>query len=485
MTLIQEDKMVDIRDSLNTDPECFMIMAGKKATVDGSVLIGHDDDLLGHNAAILEKIPRKQNGPDAVVNFPNGLSIREAEMTYECLILKASRGFDEGDAIAINEHQVSIAGGVALEKDRNEKAREVDPVRKKGVTGLARYVALQRTRSARECVEALGGLYSKYGVAYCSGVAVADPKEIWYIEAGGGRSWAAVRIPDECYWPQANGFRIGKIYPNDRENYLCSKGLLDFARDKGLWNPEEGPFHFARAFGGKRDRTPGQEYFNSRRVWGCLRILSPSMDLDPYSLEFPVYTVPDSKIGVKDLFSALRDHYEGTEFDVINNPSVARNVRPIAVANCVHTDVVQLRSWFPPSIGGVLWAGLSSPSMTPYIPYYSGIDFVPRAYRLGGEFYDPSSAFWIYRTVATLVNPYHKKLIGDVLPRWQKIEEDALSLQPYVDRTASDLYKQDKVLASRYLTTYSNGLAHIALETARRIVAQLHTTIAEKGHLWE
>jgi hypothetical protein len=38
------------------------------------------------------------------------------------LALRIYSGFAQGDAIAVNEHQVCITGGVAFEGDRNEKA---------------------------------------------------------------------------------------------------------------------------------------------------------------------------------------------------------------------------------------------------------------------------------------------------------------------------------------------------------------------------
>ncbi len=466
------------------DHECFMIMAGRKATVDGSVLVGHDDDLRGHNAALMEKLPPKDFDQGETVRFPSGLKIPREKHWAGCLILRAAKGYDTGDAIAVNEHQVSIAGGVALEKDRNDRAREADPSNERGVTGLVRYVALAGAKTARECAQRLGALYSRYGVAYCSGVAMADAREIWYMEAGGGTTWAAVRIPDEVCWPQANGYRIGTVAPDDGERFMCSEGLLHNAKTWGLWDPAKEPFHFARAFGGKRDRNPGEKYFNSRRVWGCLRLLCPSLALDPFSLEFPLETVPERKIGLKDLFRALRDHYEGTEFDTIacRGP---RKERAIAVSNCVHTSVVQLRDWLAPDVGGVLWAGLSTPSMTPFVPFYSGITEIPKAYGTAEERYDPDSAFWTYRTVANLVNPHHSRLIGMVLPEWEAMEDEALALQPAIDKSAVELLRRDPALARKFMTTWSCGRAHMALERTRDIIADLHTKIAEESYQWK
>ncbi|MFC2136523.1 C69 family dipeptidase, partial [Bacteroidota bacterium] len=191
--------------------ECFMILAGKEATQDGSVLIAHNNDLKGTETSFVEKIPRRKHSFDDVVSFPSGLTIAQAEETYEWMVLRIERGYTEGDAIAINEFQVSIGGGVALGQDRNKKAELSDPLIKNGLTGGVRFIALERSKTARECVEMIGSLYTMYGVTYPSGAAVADPDEIWYIEAGGGHTWAAVRIPDDKFMAVANGYRIGEI----------------------------------------------------------------------------------------------------------------------------------------------------------------------------------------------------------------------------------------------------------------------------------
>ncbi|MCK4889668.1 MAG: C69 family dipeptidase, partial [Candidatus Aminicenantes bacterium] len=241
--------------------ECFLIMAGKGTTSDGSVLLAHNNDLSGKEASLIEKYPQAKYKTGEYVHFPTGLKIPQAGETFEWMVLRIYSGFSEGDAVAVNEFQVAIAGGLALGDDRNEKAVEADPLIKKGLTGGVRYIALQRSKTARECVELIGSLYTKYGVAYPSGVGIADPEESWYIESGGGRSWAAIRIPDDSVWVQANGFRIGEIDFEDKTNFLSSSGLKKFALQKGLWNPSEGKFHFAKAFG-KKKRSKANKFYN-------------------------------------------------------------------------------------------------------------------------------------------------------------------------------------------------------------------------------
>jgi dipeptidase len=467
------------------EKECFMVMVGKKASADGSVLIAHNNDLRGNNAARIEKFPRQKHEAGEVIRFSSGLEIPQVEETYEWMVLQIYKGFAEGDAIGINEYQVSIGGGVALGRDITNEAKTADPLVKEGLTGGVRYIALQRSKTARECVQLIGDLYTQYGITYPSGVSVADPNEIWYIEPGGGHTWAAVRIPDDCYWAQANGLRIGEIDLSDTENVITSPDLLEHAKKNGLWKPEEGPFNFARAFGQRRIKESDLEYYDSRRVWDALRILSPSQKFDPYQHEYPMFVKPDKKITVPQLISdVLRSHYDGTIFDIYPEAGPSSRERAIAVQNCVHTDVVQLRNWMPPDVAAVLWAGMSAPATTVFVPYYYGITDIPKPYKVGGPEYDPRSAFWVFRSLSSLVSPHYKNLIVDVLPVWENFEAIEYALQPIIEKTALDLYKNDKTLAKQFLTAYSNGLSLKTLNMAEGMVDNLRSKIAEQSYLW-
>jgi len=464
------------------NPECYMILAGKEASADGSILLAHDNDLAGHQASLIEKYPRMKHEPGEIITFPSGLEIPQVEETCEWMVLRIHSGYEEGDAVAVNEYGVAIAGGVALGGDHNKKAAEADPLMKQGLSGGVRYIALQRSKTARECVELIGTLYTRYGVTYPSGVGVADGKEVWYIEAGGGRHWAAVRIPDDSYLAVANAYRIGEINISDGKNCFTSPKLLDFAEESGLWDPAHGPFNFAKAFGGgKVNKNP---YYDSRRVWRGLQLLSPGIQFDPDEKEHPLFLKPDEKITVKKLMDVLRDTYAGTPFELYPKEGKGSKERGIAVPQCVHADVLQLRSGLPNDIGSVLWAGLGSPLTTPYVPYYFGVDKIPKPYGAGGPTYDSNSAFWINRSLQHLVIPYYKHLIDEILPVWEQFEADAMKRQPAIEKAALELYNAEKELGKSFLTAYSGGLSLNVLETAKELIETAHSKLAANTRKW-
>ncbi|MEN8154424.1 MAG: C69 family dipeptidase [Acidobacteriota bacterium] len=438
--------------------ECFMIMAGRDTTTDGSVLLAHNNDLTGKEASLIEKFPGLKHEPGEHILFPSGLKIPQVDETLEWMVLRIYKGFAEGDAVAVNEFQVAIAGGLALGDDRNENAVKADPLIKKGLTGGVRYIALQRSRTARECVELIGSLYTKHGVTYPSGVGIADPDEIWYMESGGGRSWAAVRIPDDAVWVQANGYRIGEIDFKDKSNFLTSPKLKEFAVKKGLWNPSGGKFNFARAFGRKK-RTPENRFYNSRRIWRGMSLLEPSLDLDPDSEKFPLFIRPEEKINLKKLFSILRDHYNGTRYDIYSEKEDSRRERSIAVPGSVHTNVLQLRGWMPHDIGAVLWAGVGPVPFSIYVPFYFGINTVPEPFGKAGKEYDQGSAFRIFRSLCDLITPRFNKFAGKIIGEWKIFETEELVRQDKIEKKAMLLFRKNKAAGKQYLTEYTGTQA--------------------------
>ncbi|MCP4220456.1 MAG: dipeptidase [bacterium] len=488
---------------------CSMVLVGKNATADGSVLLAHNNDLPGNIASKIIIVPGKNRPPGSVITFKNGLEIPGAAETYRMLMMCCYYGFGEGDAVAVNQYQVAIAGGVALKGDRNHDAQHADPLNPKGISGHIRYIALQRSKTARECVQLIGDMYSKYGISYPSGVGVADANEVWYLEAGGGKCWAAARVPDNSYLAVTNGYRIGTIDFNDHDNFIYPLYLKDFTIKKGLWKPEKKEFNFARIFGGRKEKE--QDYYNARRIWRMQQILTPSRRQNPNDFDFPLMLKPDKKLTVPMLIAILRDRCQGTPYAVdtsqgcgissrkgahvrqgdgdvsphkntANTGDAAKPVkkeRVVGVLNTVHSDVICLRSELPAEIGAVMWAAVGAAPSSPYVPYYLGISEISDVYGNAGPAYDPQSAFWIFRSLTTLLEPRFSTVGNYVLSQLRAMEKQEFDLQPEVEKTALRLYKKDKVKALGFLTIYSNGLSLQALQKAKILKRELETKLAQ------
>ena len=99
----------------------------------------------------------------------------------------------------MNEHQVAIT-----ESTFGGRHELVDTT---GIMdyGSLIYIALQRSKSAREAIKVMTDLVKEYGY-YSSGetFSIADKNEAWVMEMIGkgpgnkGAVWVAIRIPDDC-----------------------------------------------------------------------------------------------------------------------------------------------------------------------------------------------------------------------------------------------------------------------------------------------
>ena len=129
---------------------CFGIIAGRNATTDGYVYLGHNEDQPGEKMLNIYHVPANKD--------------RCAYLWFEF------PGEPAGDSFA-NEYGVCITSDQC--PSREDKAQ-----------GLLLYeirtTVIQKARSAREAVHIIGSLVSQYGYAdsawYCRGEALAGRK---------------------------------------------------------------------------------------------------------------------------------------------------------------------------------------------------------------------------------------------------------------------------------------------------------------------
>jgi dipeptidase len=353
-------------------------------------------------------------------------------------------------------------------------------------------------------------LTEKYG-ARTDIYMIADPKEVWVWEEYHDKLWVAVRVPDDCFVVEANTFRIGEINLNDSKNYMGSKNLISQAEEQGLYDPnKDGAFNCAKVYGAQRGKVRfgiPMPYYDTRRIWRGVSLLAPTLDLDPEAETFPLFVQPDKKLTPKDLLTVLRDHYQGTAYDLYGKSSHEYKhsdkhmnqerkyqlspswsiERPIGIARSANNWVVQLRDWLPNPIGGLLWGGLGAAWANGHTPWYAGITKTPEAYNngknnsIGRGTYDEESAYWAFETVTNLVNLFYRNTIDQVLPVWEEWEDHLFEMQHTVEKVALELYEKDPELALDYLTGYSNLKGSEALEMARDMITKLLTLIAVKN----
>ncbi len=402
----------------------------------------------------------------------------------------------------INEHQVAI-GETTFEG--REELQNPD--------GLLHYwtlmgLALQRAATAREAIEVITGLVDRYGYASTGeSFSIADPEEAWILEmigpgkGGHGAIWVARRIPDGFISCHANRSRIGEFPMDDPDTCLHSDNVVSFAVKHGYWDPESGePFRFNEAYD---PPTPQHIRYSDSRVWSVFRRAAPSLHLSPEFSRglgggepYPLWVRPDTKLGTADVMALMRDHYEGTPYDMttgvdagpFGSPNRWRPIgwkvdgrqyaweRPISTQQTGFSFVSQSRKDLPDPVGGVLWYGMDDTYTTCYVPLYCSIDRLPESYTVGRmDRFSLDSAWWVFNFVANIANLKYSYMIRDIQKVQSELEGLALALQPAVERTAVDLLKSDRELAVRYLTDYSVSHAEETVRRWRRLGEELMT----------
>ncbi|MDR1880094.1 MAG: C69 family dipeptidase, partial [Tannerellaceae bacterium] len=468
---------------------CTGLLVGKKASADGSVIISYSADshtlygeLYHWPAAVWPKGAMLD-----VVEWDTGKPlgrIPQVERTYSVI----------GN---MNEYQVAITestwGG------RRELADST------GIMdyGSLIYIALQRSKTAREAIHVMTTLVKEHG--YCSSgesFSIADKNEAWIMELIGkgvgnkGGVWVAIRIPDDCISAHANQSRIQQIPFDDKENCLYAPDVVSFARKKGYFSGKDKDFSFAKAynpydFSGLR----GCE----ARVWSFFRKYDKTMDRyadfikgDPSKEPMPLYIKPDRKLTVQDVQRCMRDHYEGTDLCMTEDAGAGPykvpyrwrpmhfevdgktylNERAIATQQTGFVIVPQMRNWLPDEVGGVLWFGVDDADMAVFTPVYSSAIATPECYRAGnGDMmtFSWTSAFWIHNWVANMAYHKYSFMIEDIRKVQEELEGSYREMLPAIDKAALELYRSDPAEARKFLTWFSSTTADTATERWKRL----------------
>lgn len=470
---------------------CTSFLVGKKASADGSAFITYNQDDYGmfgrllylpagsHAAGTMRKIY------DGDTNKYHG-EIPEAPYTY------AVMGY-------INEHQVGIT-----ETTFGGCGELTDP---KGTIDYVSLmtIALQRSKTAREAIKVMTTLVQEYGYASeGESFSIADPNEVWILEMIGkgpeerGTVWVAVRIPDDCIACHANQSRIHRFDLKDKRNVMYSKDVISFARKRGYFDGKDADFSFADAYA---PADFGAIRYCETRVWSFFNRWVEGMDryldyadgkhigqADP----MPLYFKPKRKLSLQDVMDSMRDHYEGTPFDVTKDVGAGPyespyrptplsweykgkkyfNERPISTQQTAGTYVVQIRDFLPNAVGGVIWYGNDEPNMVAYTPVYCSATKAPECYDpkdADGVTFSWNSAFWVENWVANMTYPRYSQLFPSVEAARRELESSYLKDQAQVEAKALELMTEDAARAKAYLTDYSIRCANRMMQRWKQL----------------
>ena len=474
---------------------CTNFIVGKKASADGSVFCTYNADDYGMFIGLVHYPAGKHTKGEMrdIIDWDTHKyhgKIPEAPETYNVI----------GN---MNEYQVTIA-----ETTYGGREDMVDP------TGLIDYgsliyIALQRSKNAREAIKVMTTLAQTYG--FCSEgetFTICDPNEAWIMEmqgkGPGSKSvvWVAQRIPDNAICAHANQSRIGKFNMNDKYNVMYAKDVIKFARAKGWFTGNDKDFSWKQVYA-----TPNFEgrRFCDARVWaffnrfkkGFERYLPWALGKDKDAEDMPLWIIPDKKLSIQDVQQAMRDHYEGTPL-ALDSTSIGGGVwqmpyrptplifscngkkyfneRPVSTQQTAFSVVSQMRDWLPRQIGGILWFGNDDGNMVAYTPIYCGNTVQPECYNTPGAdavTFSMNNAYWVCNWVSNMVYPRYSLMFPSLKQVRDSLEQNYFANQKEIESKALELYSSDRAEALKFLNNYSNKKAQQMLSRWKELAFYL------------
>ena len=471
---------------------CTNLIAGKKATADGSVMITYSADSHGmygdltHTPAAKHAPGTMRKVADWETNKPLG-EIPQPPETYNVV----------GN---MNEFQVAIG-----ETTFGGREELVDTTGNSIIDyGSLIQIALERSKSAREALQVMTELVDKYGYASSGeSFSIADKDEVWVMEMIGkgaekGAVWVAVRIPENAISGHANEPRIRKVDFNDKENVLHSKDVIDFARKRGYFKGKDEDFSFADAY---CEHNPSTRRSCDARVWTYFRKYNPEMDkyyawcAGESDEPFPLYIIPDKKVSLEDLQAAMRDHFEGTPFEMTSDIGAGPNhvpyrwrpmhyevdgkeycmERAIATQQTGWHFLSQSRSDLPDPIGGVIWFGTDDTNTSVYMPFYCSLTEVPKELGKGDiNNFSFDSNFWMNTWVANQAYNRYDLMIPDIRKVQGNLESGFISSRPEQEKILMALYESgDKENFNKAINEEAAAIAKKATDDYRDLAIYL------------
>ena len=363
-----------------------------------------------------------------------------------------------------NEWGLSIGESTAMAMTVGWAAAKDKPWGKNrvGIEDLTK-LAMERCKTARCAVQMMGdiaveqGFYSAdsgspeapaYGGSSEALVLVdADPGEMWVFNVLTGKQnasaiWAAQRLPSDHVAAVGNSFTIRSLDLNDPENNLFSPKVTELAEEMGWWSPQEakfeGDFDFFGAYGYQPyeyNTAAGQlqftknlnSFYSGRRMWRVFSLLSPEEGgkLDPELGNLPKtknpyppsVRAPKHSVTRRMVMDALRDHYEGTPYDLTKGMAAGPHGTPnrgpvhglagqweraISMYRTSYSYVLEPR----PHRRSLTWFGYDAAHGTVWLPFYGASEIpAPEMYSAHGlnmSTFNTQAAWWAFN----LINQY-------------------------------------------------------------------------------
>lgn len=411
---------------------CFTIVVGRQATVDGSVLVGHNEENEGPYFVNFRRLRLEQIRTIAVsprrATWPGELRLPRYGFLWSQI-----PGREYSDTYLNDAGLLILSNGCPSREDDLQTLILRRQISQEGIGGWLRRVVAEQAASAHEAVKLIGWLVQQFGYRDSGRTyVVADPQEAWLVAVVRGRRWLAQRVPDDAavvvpnqfifdQLPdiprdaglRASGLPMGpwaspafsppcpEVSPSCRElghwgsggsggQVQFSPDLISYAVERGWYDPTQGrPFSFREAYQSPERNRPDLRQRWAQQLlehpdglegagWGPIlqpgcpspKPADPAAFLHAQGSPFPSEPVP----------WYVRP---GRKLSVQDVAAILRNQQgPLSLFHPATQEmaIFQLRSQLPRPIGCVYWRTIGRPDWSPLLPWYLGVQQVPNSY---------------------------------------------------------------------------------------------------------
>lgn len=378
--------------------ECTTVIVGKKASMDGSIMIARNEDCfcaINRKKFVVYAENEVENRVYVSENNKLNYELPNKALRYTAVPSEDKEEPGQYAEAGINELNVAISSTESLYG--NPLVLAYDPNIAEGVCEDAiNDVVLPFVKSAREGIEFLGELVKKYGSAEGNGIIFSDENEVWYMEIPTGHHWVAQRIPDDSYAVAANHVCIEEVDFDDKANFMYSDGIKEFV-EKYKLNPYKKGFNFRKIFGtyDELDR-----HYNTPREWYIHKMLSGEEKFTPSSGEIPFIQKTEKLFSQEDIMNALSSHFNETVYDPIGylgNEKEKTMFRSVSLSRTSESHILQTRAGVHERLKGIMWLSFATNAFTPYVPFFTYVNESPKQYSYVSEKIDLNCAYWLFK----------------------------------------------------------------------------------------
>ena len=470
---------------------CTTLLAGRKATYDGSTLMARNEDSSeGHFTSKKFIVVNASEQPRVYhsVISKTEILLPDDPMRYTAVPNALPDQGIWGEA-GINECNVAMSETETITS--NPRVLGADPLVSTGIGEEDMLtIVLPYIHSAREGVLRLGSLLEQYGTYEMNGIGFQDQDEIWWMETIGGHHWIARRVPDDAYvvMPNQQGidyFDIKDAFGEQKE-HMCSSDLIDLINryhlDLSMENIDPADntrFDVRAAFGSHSD---SDHVYNTPRAWYMLRCLNPhtykwegrDADYFPESDDLPWRMIPEHRLTVEDFKYILSSYYQGTEYDPYGKGESEKKgkYRVIGINRNNFLSVTQIRPYLPDEIRAVQWIAFGSNPFNTIVPFYANVNETPEYLSNTGAEPTTENFYWANRMIGTLADAHYSECLNHV----ERYQNKTLSLAhqmlekydaQFLESTASCCAGRN---VNMVLAEYNNAIAAMIKEETYKLL---------------